>query len=112
MLDSLFVETAFAQGAKAAGQPSTLELFGMPIVFLVIMYFLIIRPQQKKQKEQQELVKNLKAGDEVVTTGGIIGRIRAVSDNFVTLDSGSNSQIKVQKHHVTGLSLKQQASKK
>lgn len=110
MIDSLFIGTAMAQGAKAA-QPSTLEMFGMPLVFLVVMYLFIIRPQQKKHKEHQELMKTLKSGDEVVTTGGIIGRVKSVSDAFVTIDAGS-SQLKVQKNHVTGLMAKPQPAKK
>ena len=111
MLDSLFIGTAMAQGAQGSAQPSMIELFGMPMVFLLIMYFFIIRPQTKKQKEHQELLKGLKSGDEVVTTGGIIGRVKNVSDTFVTIDAGS-TQLKIQKNHVTGLSLKPAVAKK
>lgn len=94
-----FVEVAYAQGGKAA-QPSTLEILIMPLAFIVIMYFLVIRPQQKKTKEHQALLTALKVGDEVVTTGGIIGRIKAIADSFVTLDAGPNTTLKVQKNHI------------
>ncbi|SME90848.1 preprotein translocase subunit YajC [Pseudobacteriovorax antillogorgiicola] len=110
MINNLFVGTALAQG-KAAAEPSMLELLAMPAMILVIMYLFMIRPQQKKQKEHQELLQNLKSGDEVVTTGGIIGRIKAVSDAFVTIDAGANNQLKIQKHHVVSLSPKAAAKK-
>lgn len=97
------IETAFAQGATAAKSPSMMEMLIMPLGFLVIMYFFMIRPQQKRAKEHQALITGLKVGDEVVTSGGIIGKIRSVADNFVTLES-ANSSFKVLKSNVTGLS--------
>ena len=93
------MDIAYAQGGKAS-QPGTLEILIMPLAFIVIMYFLVIRPQQKKAKEHQALVTGLKIGDEVVTTGGIIGRIKAITDSFVTLDAGHNTVLKVQKTHI------------
>jgi len=107
VLDHLFLaSTALAQEAAAGAQPkgpSIMEMLAMPVGFLLIMYFFIIRPQQRKAKEQADLVNNLKAGDEVVTTGGIIGKIRSVSDTFVTLDVASNTSIKVLKGNVTAM---------
>lgn len=100
-ISDLVNSTALAQGATPAG-PSTLEVLIMPMGFLIIMYFLMIKPQQKKAKEQMELIKSLKVGDEVVTSGGIIGKIKAVADVFVTLDS-SNSSIKVLKTHISSM---------
>ncbi|HYX35015.1 MAG TPA: preprotein translocase subunit YajC [Oligoflexus sp.] len=99
---SLFslMDVAYAQGGKPA-QPSTLEILIMPLAFIVIMYFLVIRPQQKKAKDHQALLTALKVGDEVVTTGGIIGRIKTMADTFVTLDAGPNTTLKVQKSHIT-----------
>jgi preprotein translocase subunit YajC len=78
-------------------------MLAMPVGFLFIMYFFIIRPQQKKAKDQSDLLTNLKAGDEVVTTGGIIGKVRAVAEAFVTMEVANNVAIKVVKSHVTGL---------
>jgi preprotein translocase subunit YajC len=97
--------TAWAQAADAAPQPKPAiwETLAMPAGFLLIMYFFIIRPQQKKAKDQANLLSNLKAGDEVVTTGGIIGRIRSVAESFVTIEVASNTAIKVLKANVTGL---------
>ena len=107
---SFFSETALAQSA-APPQPSVLEMIGMPLAFLVIMYLLVLRPQQKKQKAHQELMSNLKAGDEIVTSGGIIAKIRSVSEQFVTIDAGANTQLKVQKSHIAGLTEKAEAKK-
>ena len=94
------MDVAFAQGAQAA-QPSTLEVLVMPLAFLAVMYFLVIRPQQKRMKEQKDLLASLKVGDEVITSGGIIGRIKAVADQFVTLEAGPNTLLKVQKSHIS-----------
>ncbi|MFK7823915.1 MAG: preprotein translocase subunit YajC [Oligoflexales bacterium] len=101
-----FIDTAIAQASDtaAAQQPpafmSMIENMFPLILIFVMMYFVMIRPQAKKAKEQAELLKNLKAGDEIVTSGGIIGRIRSVAEEFVTIDIGG-SQLKVLKEHVT-----------
>ncbi len=93
------IDVAYAQAGKPA-QPSMLEILIMPLAFIVIMYFLVIRPQQKKAKDQQELITALKVGDEVITSGGIIGRIKAIADSFVTLEAGPNTVFKIQKSHI------------
>lgn len=103
---------ALAQEAGQAAEkgPSMVEMLIMPAVFLVIMYFLIIKPQQKKAKEQTQLLTNLKAGDEVVTSGGIIGKIKSVADSFVTVEISNNTNVKVLKASISSLS-KPQAAK-
>jgi preprotein translocase subunit YajC len=73
------------------------------VVFIVIFYFLLIRPQQRKAKEHQAMVGKLSAGDEVVTSGGILGRIVEVGDSFVTLEIADGVRIKVQKFQITSL---------
>ncbi len=75
----------------------------MMVVFVVIFYFLLIRPQQKKAKEHQALVSKLSAGDEVVTTGGILGKVTEVGDSFVTLEVAEGVRMKVQKFQVGSL---------
>jgi preprotein translocase subunit YajC len=90
-----------AGGAPAGGSP--MGMFVMMGLFVVIFYFLLIRPQQKKQKEHQAMLSKLAAGDEVVTAGGILGRITEVGDNFVTLEIADNVRIKVQRYQVTTL---------
>ncbi len=103
------IDVAFAQGAKAA-QPSMVEILVMPLAFLVIMFFLVIRPQQKRQKEQSDLLAGLKVGDEVITSAGIIGRIKSVADQFVTLEAGPSTTLKIQKSHISS-SVKPKAEK-
>ena len=85
-MPSIFFDTAYA--ASNQPQPSIIEMAFPFVGMLLIMYFLVIRPQQKKAKEQQTLLDGLKAGDEVVTSGGIIGKIKSVADTFVTLEVG------------------------
>ncbi len=96
---------AFAQTAETAvpKSPSTLEFLAMPVGFLLIMYFFIIRPQQRRAREQSDLLTNLKAGDEVVTSGGIIGKVRSVAEAFVTLEVAQNTSVKVVKSNISGL---------
>jgi preprotein translocase subunit YajC len=76
----------------------------------VIFYFLLIRPQQKKQKQHQEYLQNLKRGDEVVTTGGIYGKIFSVSDHVVTLEVSPNTRIKFAKSAVAGSAVSEKPS--
>ena len=92
--------TAAAAAPKA--QPSFLEGMVPFLILLVAMYFIMIRPQVKKAKDQTEMIRTLQVGDEVVTTGGLIGRIRSLADNFVVLDLGSTT-VKVLKEHITRL---------
>lgn len=103
---ALLNEVAFAQvtdtaSQAAAKQPSLIEMLAMPLGFLVIMYFFIIRPQQKKAREQADLLNNLKPGDEIITSGGIIGKVRSVADSFVNVDVSGNTTIKVLKSAIT-----------
>ena len=102
----MFTTDAMAQtGAPAAPKgPGLLDVLAMPAGIILIMYFFMIRPQQKKAKEHRNLLENLKKGDEVVTTGGIIGKVVTVNDTFVTLQVANNTQIKVLKPYVAGTS--------
>ena len=97
------IPEAMAQSAGGAAPGGGLAPLLMMVVFIAIFYFLLIRPQQKKAKEHQNMVKALGVGDEVVTGGGILGKIVEVGDQFVTLEIAPNVQIKVQKFQVTSL---------
>ena len=96
------ISDAYAQ-AGPIGQGSQLAPIGMMVVFVVIFYFLLIRPQQKKAKEHQALLSKLSAGDEVVTTGGILGKVTEVGETFVTIEIAAGVEVKVQKFQVGSL---------
>lgn len=106
MFTSFLVSTAFAQTAtQGPKNPSLIDMLILPAGFLLIMYFFMIRPQQRKAREHENMVAGLKAGDEVVTSGGIIGRIRSVAkdEGFVGVEIANNVIVKVMKAHVAGL---------
>jgi preprotein translocase subunit YajC len=88
---------AQAGGASPGGQFAPLL---MMVVFIAIFYFLLIRPQQKKAKEHQAMVQRLSVGDEVVTNGGILGKVTEVGDTFVTMEIADGVRIKVQKFQI------------
>ena len=95
LLDFL-IPTAYAQ--SAGGQPQ--GGFGMlvfPVILIAIMYFLMIRPQMKRQKEHKAMLDKLNRGDEVITSGGVAGTITDIGDNFVTLEVADNVRVRVQK---------------
>ncbi len=104
-------DLALAQAANQQG-PSTVEMLVMPAGFLLIMYFFMIRPQQKRAKEHQAFLSALKAGDEIVTAGGIIGRVKTVAEGFVSVEVAGNTVIKVLKSAIEAQSPKAAAATK
>jgi len=92
----LFITPAFAQ---AAGTPGTGDFLGMVLPLVLIMgvfYFLLIRPQQRKAKEHQEMLKKVAKGDTVITSGGFIGKvIKVVDDNELQVEIGENVKVRV-----------------
>ncbi|MES2964115.1 MAG: preprotein translocase subunit YajC [Bdellovibrionota bacterium] len=91
-----FATSAFAQGAPgAAGAPSPLMQIVPFLVIFGVMYFLMIRPQMKKQKTHQEFLSKLERGTEVITNGGILGRIEGMTDLYLTLEIAPGVRIKV-----------------
>jgi len=76
----------------------------LPIIFIfVIFYFLLIRPQQKQKKEHQNLLSNLKVGDNVLTSGGIYGRVTGLKDDKVTVEISDKVRVKVNRGHIAGV---------
>lgn len=113
------IEYAMAQGTEAAAPSASLFSPSSPIwmffLLFVIMYFLIIRPQQKKQKAHREMIQNLKKGDRIVTGGGIHGRVTGMDDATFTVEIADKVRVKINRGNVTGLvqpSSKDQTPKK
>ncbi len=96
-----FIASAYAQDA-ASPQGGLLSFLPLIVIFIVF-YFLLIRPQTKRAKEHRQLVEKLAVGDEVVTNGGVLGKISHVGDSFVTVEVADNVKIKLQKHAVASV---------
>jgi preprotein translocase subunit YajC len=92
---SFFINDAMAQsaGAQSGG---TFELIIPLVLMFAIFYFLLIRPQQKKAKEHKKLIEELKKGDEVITTGGLLAKIIEVDDSFLTCEIADKVEVKIQ----------------
>ncbi len=100
---SFFISEAIAEGAApaaAAGQTDPLASLILPIGLVVLFYFFLIRPQSKRQKEHKNMVNDLQKGEEVLTSGGILGKITSVSDDFVTLEIAKEVSLSIQKNAV------------
>ena len=92
-----------SMAAGEAPQGGGLQLVFMVALFFGIMYFMIIRPQSKKAKEHTSLLDALTKGDEVVTNGGILGKIVKLGDNFIELKVSDSSNIKIQRHAIASV---------
>lgn len=98
-----FISNAYAQSTDALGLGGNLTSFLPLVLMFVVMYFLMIRPQQKRAKEQRAMMDALAKGDEVVTAGGMLGRVVKVVDAYVTIEVASGTEITVQKSSITTL---------
>ncbi|VAW51730.1 Protein translocase subunit YajC [hydrothermal vent metagenome] len=95
---SFFISDAIAEaGAAASQQPDPIASLLLPVGLVVLFYFFLIRPQSKRQKEHKQMVSDLQKGEEIITSGGILGKITKVNDDFVTLEIANDVSIKVQK---------------
>jgi len=95
-----FIQDAYAQ-AEGQGDP-LMSLLPLVLIF-VVFYFLLIRPQNKRQKEHKELVANLAVGDEVVTGGGILGKVTEAKEQFVHVQVADGMVLKVQRHTIAAV---------
>ena len=102
----MFISNAYAQSASpldALGLSGNIGTFLPLLLMFVAMYFLMIRPQQKRAKEQKTMMEALAKGDEVVTAGGILGKISKVTDLYITLEISTGAEMVVQKNSITML---------
>jgi len=98
---SFFISDAMAQ--SGAGPQGGLMAFLPMILLFVVFYFLLIRPQQKRQKQHKQMIAAVAKGDEIVTMGGLLGKVTDVNDNFLTLEIAKGTNVKVQRSLVQAL---------
>jgi preprotein translocase subunit YajC len=96
-----FISNAMAENG-AAGEPGFMGFIPLILIF-VLFYFLLIRPQAKRAKEHKQMVQALSKGDEVVTNGGLLGRLTDVEENFVTMEIADGVKVKVQRQSIMTL---------
>lgn len=99
---NFFISDAFAQDA-AAGPTGGLEGLLFPIGLIVILYFFMIRPQIKRQKEHKKLIEGLAKGDEVATDGGLLGKVAELGENFAVLEVSDGVQVKIRRQSVAAV---------
>jgi preprotein translocase subunit YajC len=105
----VFISNAYAQATTAGtaadpGMMGSITTIAPFILMFVVMYFVMIRPQQKRAKEQRLMMDNLAKGDEVITAGGLLGKVARVSENgYISLEVATNTEIVVQKSAITTL---------
>lgn len=99
----MFINEAYAQGAAQAQQGSSLFSLIFLTGIFILFYFLLIRPQRKRQADHEKMVKSLKAGDEVVMGGGFYGKIADVRNDHLVVVIASDTQVRVQRHAVNNV---------
>lgn len=97
----LLLSPAIASAEQAAGQPSIWNSVFFLVAFIFLFYFMLIRPQSKKQKEHQNLVSGISTGDEVITSGGILGKVVKVSEQFIVIAVADNLDITIQRQAIS-----------
>ncbi|MCA1905998.1 MAG: preprotein translocase subunit YajC [Desulfarculus sp.] len=105
MFDLFTATSAWAQEGGAAGGLGSLLSGPLPMLVLMfaVFYFLLIRPQQKKAKQHKEMLSNLRKGDNVLTSGGLYGKITGITDNVVVLEVAPQVRVKVSRGHIAGV---------
>lgn len=93
----MFISNAYAAGAP--GAPDLMSFLPIIVIF-ILFWFMLIRPQMKQAKELKEMIAAIQKGDEVATTGGLVGRVVKITDSFVTIEIAVNTVVHVQKHAI------------
>ncbi|WP_425257385.1 preprotein translocase subunit YajC [Rubrivivax sp. RP6-9] len=93
----MFISNAYAQTAAAGGAESSLMSLLPLVLMFVVLYFIMIRPQMKKQKEMKAMIEALAKGDEVVIAGGVVGRIAKLGDSFLDIEVANGVELQVQR---------------
>ena len=109
----MFITPAFAQAAAAGGDTNSMLMSLLPFALIfVIMYFLILRPQQKKVRDHAELVKNIRRGDTIVTTGGMVGKVtKVVDDEQIEFEISDGVRVRQMRTMIAGVRTKGEPAK-
>ncbi|MCU7905493.1 MAG: preprotein translocase subunit YajC [Candidatus Thiodiazotropha sp. (ex Epidulcina cf. delphinae)] len=97
---SFFISEALAEGPEAAGQADMITGFLPLVIFGAVLYFLMIRPQVKRQKEHKKMVEALGKGDEIITSGGVAGKITDMGENFILVEISDGTEVKIRRQAV------------
>jgi preprotein translocase subunit YajC len=101
---SFFISDAIADAGAATTQSADpLASLILPIGLVVLFYFFLIRPQSKRQKEHRQMINDLQKGEEVITSGGILGKVTNINDDFITLEIAKDTSLKIQKSAVQSI---------
>lgn len=103
---SFLISDAIADTAGAASQStagSLMSILPMIILLIAFMYFMVIRPQSKRAKEHKNLIENLQRGDEVITVGGVLGKIEKITDDFIIVSIAKDTDVTVQKNAISNI---------
>ena len=100
---SFFISDAWAEAAPAAAQQDPLMGFLPLILIFVVFYFMLIRPQSKRAKEHKKMLEALAKGDEVLTSGGLLGKVTELGENFVEVELADNIKVKVQRQAISSV---------
>ena len=101
---SFFISEAFAEGAAVAQeQPNMLEALFPFIILFIVFYFLLIRPQQKRAKEHKVMAEGLQKGEEIITNGGIVGKVTSVDEEYVKVELSEGVEIMMQRQAVASV---------
>lgn len=114
MLNELFISSAMAQEVAPAGGEASLSSFIPLILIFLIFYFFIIRPQSKKYKEHQDMVANLKVGNKVIISNGIIGKVKSISkkEPIINVEIADDVVVSVERNSISDVVLEKKESKK
>jgi preprotein translocase subunit YajC len=103
MLGEIVYAMPLGTGQEGGQQGSNYSFLILMGLLFAVFYFILIRPQQKRQKEHRQLLQNLKKGDRVLTTGGLVGTIVSLSDAMVTVEIADKVKVKVGRNYIAGL---------
>jgi preprotein translocase, YajC subunit len=101
-MPEFLIRNAWSQDGAAGGDGGLMSLLPLLLIFAVF-YFFLIRPQMKQAREHKQMVESLSKGDEIVTSGGLLGKVNKIGDNFIMVEIAPDIEVKLQKHSVTAI---------